>query len=249
MRLAAKLVRKPLQNWDKQVSSPQRIDRVLTLSHYIEGQIKKNYDRSAEVIYPFANLDIFNRERIPGRNYLMVSAFAPYKRLDLAIAAFNELKLPLLIVGSGQDEKRLKKLAGTTIEFLGSLSGAAIADLYSKCKAFVFPGQEDFGITPLEAMASGAPVIAYGVGGVKETVTEETGIFFDQQTVPALMQAVMKIENSEVTFSPEACRAQARKFTRERFQNEFTQAVRAAWSEAGKDPKSLEEKLKSHWRT
>jgi glycosyltransferase involved in cell wall biosynthesis len=248
VRLAARLVRKRLQNWDKKVSSPARVDHLITLSHYIESQIKTHYHREAQVIYPFAQLENFSRPRVPGRNYLIVSAFAPYKRLDLAIEAFNRLKLPLLIVGSGQDEARLRKLAGPSVEFLGGLSNSAIADLYSKCKAFVFPGLEDFGITPLEAMASGAPVIAYGVGGVTETVTDKTGIFFAPQTVEALMEAVLKVEKGEAVFSPEECRAQAARFTRERFQSQLIASLKRSWQAAGKDPEALEETLKLSWQ-
>jgi len=247
VRLAARLVRERLQVWDKKVSTLARVDRILTLSHYIKDQIKRSYGRDSQVIYPFVDLAAFNKPRIAGRHYLMVSAFAPYKRLDLAIEAFNRMKLPLLIVGSGQDYSRLKKMAGPTVEFLGGLSRSSIADLYSKCKAFVFPGQEDFGITPLEAMASGAPVIAFGAGGVTETVTEKTGIFFAEQTVESLMAAVMKLERGEVSFSPENCRAQAQKFTRKKFQEQFTSAIQSAWAEAGKDPSLLEEKLKANW--
>lgn len=248
VRFAAGLMRKRLQNWDRSVSGSDRIDSILTLSNYIAGQIQRAYGRESRVIYPFADNSRFKKlERKPGRNYLMVGAFAPYKRVDLAIEAFNEMKLPLLIVGTGQDEARLKKLAGPTIDFLGSLSNPAIADLYAKCRAFIFPGEEDFGITPLEAMACGAPVIAYGAGGVTETVTEKTGIFFRPQTREALIEAVMKVDSGEVNFAEADCRARAAEFSRDKFQREFTDAVREAWSAAGKDPSALESRIKQSW--
>jgi len=239
VRLAARMFRKRLQQWDQQVSTPKRIDQIIANSHYIAKQIQDAYGRTSQVIYPFANLSRFTLPRQPGRNYLMVTAFAPYKRVDIAIEAFNQLKLPLLIVGSGQDEKRLKAIAGPTISFLGSLSNSAIADLYSKCRAFIFPGVEDFGITAIEALAAGAPVIALKEGGVAESVTEQTGVFFSPQTSQALMQAVLKIESGQVSISEAHCRQRAETFSRERFQKELLQVIRETWIKAGKDPKNL----------
>jgi glycosyltransferase involved in cell wall biosynthesis len=126
------------------------------------------------------------------------------------------------------------------VELLGNLSNDAIADLYSKCKAFVFPGKEDFGITPLEAMAAGAPVIAFGEGGVIESVTPQTGTFFTPQTVEALMDAVTRFEKGEVKISEQASRERAHLFSRERFQKEFATAVQAAWVKRGKNPDLLQ---------
>ncbi len=235
-RMAAKSVRQRLQDWDRRVSTPDRIDAIIANSQFIANQIQKHYGRESKVIYPFANLSRFNLPRQAGKNYLMVTAFAPYKRIDLAIKAFNQLKLPLLIVGSGQDSDRLKKLAGPSIHFLGSLSNSTIADLYAKCRALIFPGVEDFGITPLEAMASGAPVIAYNEGGATETVTEKTGILFSLQTVEGLVAAIQKMEDEFQRFSEADCRSRAREFSRERFQNEFQKVVHETWVQAGKAP-------------
>ena len=245
VRVAARSLRSYLQNWDCKVSTSDRVDHIMTLSHYIASQIKTHYKREAQVIYPFVRLENFNQKRRAGTNYLMVTAFAPYKRVDLAIEAFNRLKLPLLIVGSGQDKEKLKRKAGPTIDFLGQLSDQAISDLYAKCKAFIFPGKEDFGITPLEAMASGAPVIALGEGGAAETVTSKTGILFQPQTVEALMEAVMQLERGQAQFFEHDCRARAAEFTREKFQQEFLEGVKEAWAKSGKDPKQLEKKLES----
>lgn len=247
VRFAARAVRSRLQRWDRGVSGADRVDLLIANSAFIAEQIRNAYGREAKVIHPFADLDRFRITRQTGRNYLMVTAFAPYKRVDLAIEAFNRLKLPLLIVGSGQEQARLEKLAGPTIEFLGPLSNAAIADLFSKCRAFVFPGVEDFGITPIEAMAAGAPVIAYGEGGALETVTPETGVFFKPQTVEALMEAVMKLESGQIVIDERTCRARAAHFSRERFQSEFMAAVRGAWIEAGKDPALLDQRLQKSW--
>ncbi len=247
VRFAAKSVRKRIQDWDRSVSTPERVDLMVANSRYIADQIRDCYGRESRVIHPFVDLSRFSGPRNPGRNYLLVSAFAPYKRIDLAIEAFNRLRLPLIVVGGGQEKERLQQLAGPTIDFLGSLSNAAIADLYSKCRAFIFPGVEDFGITPLEAMAAGAPVIAYGEGGATETVTDKTGVLFRPQSVEALVEAILKIENGEKKFEEADCRARAAEFTKERFQREFLNAVREAWAAAGKDSAILEERIKTGW--
>ena len=239
VRLAARATRRKLQDWDRSVSGPDRVDLLIANSEFIAEQVKRAYGRETKVIYPFADLTRFRGPRGSGKNYLMVSAFAPNKRIDLAIEAFNRMKLPLIIVGSGQKEREMQKIAGPTVDLLGYLSNSAIADLYAKCKAFIFPGVEDFGITPLEAMAAGAPVIAYGEGGAVETVTPRTGVLFAPQTVDALMEAVMKVESGVVHFEESACRARAHEFSRERFQREFMEAVREAWAKAGKDPSAF----------
>ena len=247
VRAAALMVRKRLQNWDRSVSGQDRVDMMIANSRFIADQIRIAYHRDAHVVYPFADLKRFEIPRKAGRNYLMVGAFAPYKRVDLAISAFNKMKLPLLIVGSGQDEEKLKKKAGPTIDFLGALSNATIADLYSKCRALVFPGLEDFGITPLEAMAAGAPVIAYGAGGALETVTEKTGVFFKEQTEESLTEAVMRVESGQASFSEQDCRARAAEFSKQRFQRELIGLVRQAWAAAGKGVEPLDEQVRGSW--
>ncbi|OFZ72175.1 MAG: hypothetical protein A3K03_05220 [Bdellovibrionales bacterium RIFOXYD1_FULL_44_7] len=247
VRLAAKSVRKYLQKWDRGTSTEERIDALVANSSFISGQIKRIYNRESSIIHPFADTSRFTAPRKPSKTYLIVSAFAPYKRLDIAIDAFNKLKLPLMVVGSGQDLSRLKKKAGPTVDLLGSLSNSAIADLYAKCKALVFPGLEDFGITPVEAMAAGLPVIAYGEGGVLDTVTDRTGVLFKPQTTEALIEAVLKFEKGEVSVSEEDCRARAAEFNKAKFQREFVAVLKTAWSKAGKESALLDETLSKSW--
>lgn len=221
VRVAALLVRPFLKAWDKRVSQKDRVDLLVANSQFIKNAMERAYQRNdIQVVYPFADMTRFLAPRIPGNRYLMVGAFAPNKRVDLAIEAFNQLGLPLDIVGSGQDEARLKKIAGPTVVFLGNLSNREIEKLYSTCRAFVFPGEEDFGITPLEAMAAGAPVIAYASGGATETVTSKTGILFKPQTQAALVSALEHLER----FGPPSeqdCRARAALFSRENFSKQL----------------------------
>jgi len=231
IRWAAFAFRPLLRAWDRFTASPERIDALVANSHFIAERIRRFYHRDAKVIYPFAKLERFHHERRPGSFYLMVGAFAPYKRTDLAIEAFARLGLPLKIVGQGQDEATLRSLKerwnAKNVEFIHAPSNEMIEALYSQCKAFVFPGMEDFGITPLEAMASGAPVIAYGEGGACETVTDQTGILFVPQTVDALSEAVMDIESGRRRFEAENCRKRAQFFTESRFQDEMRTLVQS----------------------
>jgi glycosyltransferase involved in cell wall biosynthesis len=162
------MLRRRLQRWD--VESNAQVYQFIANSHHVAGRIQRQYGRTARVIFPPVDWQAF--EASPGNEgfYLMVTAFAPYKKVDLAIKAANELKVPLKIIGSGQDEKRLRQMAGPGIEFLGWQPDHRVREWYSRCLAVLFPGEEDFGIVPLEAMAAGKPVIAYGKGGALETV-------------------------------------------------------------------------------
>jgi glycosyltransferase involved in cell wall biosynthesis len=232
-RWVAAVLRPWLQSWD--VRSSRSVDLLISNSRFIGEQARRHYGLQFEVLHPFAQLERFlSRERRPENFYLMVGAFAPYKRVDLAIEAFNELGLPLWIVGGGQDEEKLRRMARPNVRFLGSLENEAVGDLYSRCRAFVFPGVEDFGITPLEAMASGAPVIALAEGGALETVTSETGVFFDRQTVESIKQAVQRTEGPEWLAGQldraMACRERARLFSRERFVRELNRLIKSRLS-------------------
>lgn len=217
-----------LQNWDKK--SADQVDLFLCNSQFIQKRITEYYNRSSEVVYPFCDSEFFGKAtRQPENFYLIVSALVPYKKIDLAIAAFQRLGLPLKIIGDGPDRARLEKMvvsdpAGfSNIEFLGPQSKDQLAQWYSKARALIFPGIEDFGIVPLEAMASGCPVIAYAEGGALETVTADTGVFFHKADSDALIDAITQLKLTSINSNH--CRQQASFFTRRRFQQRFLKAV------------------------
>ncbi|MFX0200984.1 MAG: glycosyltransferase [Candidatus Hodarchaeota archaeon] len=219
-----------LRLWD--IASNNRVDHFICISRHVARRIKKYYQRDAEVIHPPVDLRKFHIGNQTDDYYLIVSAFAPYKRLDLAVLAFNKLKKRLVIVGKGQEEKRLKAIANSNIEFVGWQPDEVVAEYYAKCNALIFPGEEDFGITPLEAMASGRPVIAYGKGGVLETVIpfepgnrknqcSLTGLFFYEQDVEALVEAVNTFESKRDHFDSKKLREHTRKWDRPVFKEKI----------------------------
>jgi len=209
------------------LKSNQTVDRFIGISNHIAERIKKYYGSPADVIYPPVETDRFSISPTLKDYYLIISAFAPYKRIDLAIAAFNQLGAPLLIVGGGPEEKRLRKMANANINFLGALPNEALPQLLAECKAFIFPGEEDFGIAPVEAMASGRPVIAYAKGGALETITADTGIFFNQQSPSALSAAIHTFEQQIHRFDPQKIRARALTFDKTVFQSRFKAYVKS----------------------
>lgn len=180
--------------WDN--ASSDRVDYFIANSENVAKRIWKHYRRESVVIHPPVRCNLFSISDEDEDYFLIVSRLQEYKRIDLAIEAFNKVGLPLVIIGDGPDRKRLEKMSKENIRFLGRESDEVIKEYYSKCRAFIFPGEEDFGITPLEAMASGRPVIAYRKGGALETVVEnKTGIFFDTQACGDLLDAIKKFEN------------------------------------------------------
>ena len=212
-----------LQRWDR--NSAKRVDTFLCISHNIRRKILDYYSRESQVIYPPVDLSRFRPGDTKKSYYLMVGAFAPNKRVDLAVEAFNRLKLPLKIVGSGQDEEYCRSIAGENIEFLGDLSSEKLVELYQQARAFLFPGEDDFGITPLEAQACNTPVIAFASGGALETVTEQTGLFFNDQKVDSLCEAVVEMERIWMNFTPEAFQLQAERFGRKIHKNQMAHAI------------------------
>jgi glycosyltransferase involved in cell wall biosynthesis len=219
--LAAMACRSYLQNWD--VRTTASVDYLIANSRFVQERIEKFWQRESTVIHPFVETGKFGPDfATPKDYYLIVSAFAPYKRIDIAVEAFKQNKKELVIIGKGQDGAKLKRLAKgcDNIRFLGGLSDDALGEFYRKAKALIFPGLEDFGITPLEAMYNGRPVIAYGKGGLLDTVTNETGLFFPEQSVESLSAAIEEFEKRH--FDPVACRERAMEFTRDKFRREYS---------------------------
>lgn len=178
-----------LRIWDQEAAL--RVDKFMAISNFVKSRVKKYYNRDAEVIYPPVDAHKYYISNEAGDYFLMVGRLVPYKRFDLAVKVFNAIGKPLKIVGDGPERKRLEKMAKPNISFLGLVSDYKMPELYAHAQAVIFPQEEDFGIVPLESMASGRPVIAYHGGGALETILEnKTGIFFDEQTEIALAQAV-----------------------------------------------------------
>jgi len=228
-----------MRAWD--VATADRPHRYAANSRHVAARIRSVYHRDSEVIYPPVDLSNLHVGAGAGGSYLMVNAFAPYKRVDIAVAAFNRLGRELLIIGSGQDEARLRRLAGPNVHFLGWTSPEQLREAYAGCRAFVFTAEEDFGITPVEAQACGRPVIALGKGGACETVLPHpefpspgawpaasaapTGVLYPEQTVESLIEAVLFFEAHERDFDPAATRASVQRFDRPRFLVEFKDFV------------------------
>lgn len=216
-----------LRIWDTEAA--YRPDVLLAASKEVKRRVELYWRRDSEVVYPPVE-DGWLEERSEGRRqkaeyFLIVSTLAKYKRIDLAIQAANQLRVPLKIAGTGPDEKRLKKLAGSTVEFLGFRPEQELKDLYANARALIFPGEEDFGLTPLEAMACGTPVIGYKKGGALETILDgTTGTFFSEQTSDSLAHAMKEFDASR--FSPEECRHQAERFNRKDFEQKISDTIK-----------------------
>lgn len=215
-----------LRLWDR--AAADRVDRYVANSHYVAGRIEKYYRRQSEVIHPPVELDAF--EHVEREDYyLAVGRLIPYKKFDLIVEAFNRNKKPLKIVGIGNQYKKLQKLASSNIEFLGKVTEEDLRRYYQYAQALIFPQVEDFGITPLEAMGAGCPVIAYAAGGALETVSEgKSGVFFQEQSVEALVAVIEGFES--MTFDPEVVRAQAEKFKSSVFAETLSSFVDQEWA-------------------
>lgn len=210
-----------MRTWD-QVSA-QRVDHFVANSAFVASRIRKYYRRDAEVIHPPVAVERFGAHSAVATEdfYLWVGQLVPYKRPDLLVDAFQALDRPLVVIGDGPMLGTLRRRASPKIRFLGPQTEAVIADHYARCRAVVFPGVEDFGIVPVEAMASGTPVIAFDQGGVRETVRDRhTGLLFREQSVPALVDAVRTFE-ALPPFDRDVLRAQAAQFSEERFKRRF----------------------------
>ena len=213
-----------LRIWDR--LSADRVDHFVANSANVARRIAKHYRRDADVVYPPVAVDDFFVSEQHGDFYLMVGQLVGYKRADLAVKAFARSGKRLVVIGEGEEMRFLREIAGKNIEFLGRQPFEVLRDHYSRCQALVFPGEEDFGIVPLEAMASGRPVIAFGKGGALETVVDgKTGIFFHEQTEDALMEAVERFESMKSHFHPNEIRAHACGFGPERFRSEMARII------------------------
>ncbi len=219
--------------WD--VAAANRPDVLIANSGFIANRIRKTYRRASQVIYPPVDTDFFTPNGSRDDFYFTASRFVPYKRIDLIVEAFRAMPDKKLVIGGdGPELERLKPLFGGNITWLGYQPSEVLRDHLRRCKAFIFAAKEDFGITPLEAQACGAPVIAYGEGGATETVRgntsdHPTGIFFAKQTASALQEAVQTFEG--LTFLAEDCRSHAERFSNQRFRNEFAAFVKKSWND------------------
>jgi glycosyltransferase involved in cell wall biosynthesis len=213
-----------LRQWD--VTSSARVDYFVANSTAVASRIRKYWRRESEVVHPPVETARFSPAPSRDDFYLFAGELAPYKRADLAVSACTALGRRLVVIGDGPDARRLQKIAGPSVEFLGRVSDDVLADHYGRCRALLFPGEEDFGIVPVEAMASGAPVICFDRGGARDTVIPDvTGIFFKEQTLAETINAIRRFEMVAHTFDPERLREHASGFAKELFRRRFGELI------------------------
>ena len=202
-----------MARWDAATAS--RVDRFVANSAHVAGRIRRYYNRVATIVHPPVDTAFYHPgDAPPASHLLMVSALVPYKRVELAITAAQRVGATLRVVGDGPDRARLEKLGGATVEFLGHRSDEEIRDEYRRAQAVILPGEEDFGIVPVEAQACGRPVVALARGGALETVIDgDTGVLFEEATVPALAAALDRV--TRLTFDTQRIRRHAEQFSRE----------------------------------
>ncbi len=223
-----------LRIWD--TVSATRPDKYITISSFVNRRIRKYYNIDAEIIHPPVDTDFF----VPGENkrqeeyFLLVSRLKPYKRIDIAIKAFNENGLPLVIIGEGSHKGYLSSIAKNNIQFLSNVDDKKLLSYYQRCRALIFPTEEDFGIVPLEAQACGKPVIAYNGGGARETIIDnETGLFFSPQSSSSLKAAVERFQS--MSFDSIRVRENALKFSRKNFKTMFKKRIEEIYAEFMKE--------------
>jgi len=218
-----------LRRWDYRAA--QRVNHFIAISREVQARIRRYYGRDSVVIHPPVETARFHPSSDSGHHpavrvdyYLIVSRLIPYKRIDLAVQAFNRLGLPLVIAGDGRDRETLEALAGPTITFMGYVPDEDLPDLYARCRAYVLPGVEDFCITPVQAQAAGRPVIAYSAGGALDTVIDgETGVFFHEPTPDSLAAAVRAFDPGSVR--PDDCIQNAARFDASIFKQQLTEFI------------------------
>ncbi|MDF1498464.1 MAG: glycosyltransferase [Patescibacteria group bacterium] len=217
-----------MRMWDK--SAAERVDYFIANSKNTAQRIKKFYGRESKVVYPPCDVEYSNDCEKPKedkkRYFLIVSRLSSYKKIDLAIEAFNKLEIPLIIIGEGEDRSRLRKMAEKNIKFLGFVSDEKLKYYYQSCQAFIFPGEDDFGITPIEAMSFGKPVLAYRRGGLKETIIEGiTGEFFDDLIPEILADGVRRMKNNYRNYNCERIKQHSQKFSRKNFEENIKNII------------------------
>jgi glycosyltransferase involved in cell wall biosynthesis len=217
-----------IRDWDQRTAN--RVTHFVAISQTIQKRIEESYGRSSRIIYPPVDTDFYRPSPESGERedfYLCVSALVPYKRIDMAIEACTKLGRRLVVIGTGPEAGRLQRQAGPTVELVGWCSNEAIRRHMQRCRALLFPGNEDFGIVPVEAQACGTPVVAYRDGGVTETVLDAetaengTGWFFDEQTPEALGEAILRLESEPGRFCPQLARTHSERFSMDRYEREF----------------------------
>jgi len=229
--LAPRLTR--LRQWDQLAA--HRVDQFVAISRTVQARIAKYYRRDSLIVYPPVALGTPGKVAESERFYLVVSRLVPYKRIDLAVRAFTKLGLPLRVVGDGRDRRALEHIAGENVTFLGYVDEASKQQLMQRCQALIFPGEEDFGLTPVEAMAAGTPVIAYGRGGACETLVDgETGVFFHEPTATSLVEAVQRFE--DLAFDRKRLCAQAQRFDVSVFTERMAHLLEEAFRKAKSQP-------------
>lgn len=218
---------KTIRRWD--LTTAKRVDVFIANSPTTAERIKRIYNRESIVVHPPVDDRFFLPEKSRAEYFLAVGRLVPYKRFDVLIEAANLLKFPLKIVGTGRDVRRLKRMAGTTVEFLGHVADEELPALYGHASALLFPAFEDAGIVPLEAQACGTPVIAYAKGGALDTIeNEKTGLFFAEQTVESLREALSRFEKT--TFDPAYISHHARKYSANTFREKIDRIIQSAYA-------------------
>ena len=247
-RLAALPLVSGLRRWDVRSSARDRVHRVIAISSTVAERVAQRWGRRADVIFPPVDVERFAaRPRAAEDFFLVVGGFVPYKREELAIEAFRQLGLPLVVAGDGPSRARLEAEAPSNVRFLGRVDDETLTDLYARCRALIYPQEEDFGIIPVEAQAAGAPVVAFGHGGVTDTIVPvsgsaaaPTGIFFAEPTPDALAAGIRRFGEHADELDSEAIRAHAARFGADRFRREMRAAIDEtlahgprAWDSAG----------------
>jgi glycosyltransferase involved in cell wall biosynthesis len=227
-----------LRSWDRRTST--RVDRFVAISRHVADRIRRAYGRDADIVYPPVDLAHWTPgpATVPGPFDLLVSALVPYKHVDLAVRTYSRTGQHLKVVGTGTEWQALRNIAAPNVEFLGWQADAAIRELYRSCRLLVFPGEEDFGLVPLEAQASGKPVVAYRAGGALETVVDgRTGVFFDRQDEQSLAEAVARC--AKVRWDSAAIRCHAEAFSPEAFMAGLTRSIERCLSGCDPAPKHV----------